>query len=188
MHGDWEAEAAAVLDDEEVILRLGAPLAADGEGADGRLEAARLQLEVEPVGALEEEEDVFSGARNELPVNFPAAVAALGEIDVAVLALWAAVVDVGLKGAADRVGAGALTIAGDQKTGTARSGVLVLGVVDGDGHHSVVHAGQWRSDGAVSTGGVPVVRPLSMEDTVVVGRSHGAGEDGQQQGDKENKS
>lgn len=94
--------------------------------------------------------------------------------------------DVGLEGSADGIGTGSLAIAGDLKTGTAGGGVLVLGIVDGDREHSVVHARHRGSDGTVATGGVPVVRSLAVEDTVVIVGGHGVGNDGQQKGESQN--
>lgn len=87
LHGLRSLERPVHL--EVVVVRPRALLPVDGDCLDGRLGAARLDLPVVLVAALELERDTLARARDELPRDVPPAVLPGHGVEVARRALWA---------------------------------------------------------------------------------------------------
>ena len=127
-------EGHSLRHDEEVVVRPFTLRPVNGQLHHRALRSTRLQLPVVLVAALEDEARGIASPRagDKLPRNFPAAVARLRQVKVAMFALGALVGYVRLEFSGDRVaaGAGAGPLRLDARTAHKR--VAVLGFVERD--------------------------------------------------------
>lgn len=154
-HGLFTVERHPLRDNEEVVVRPLALRPVNGQLHHRRRRAARLQLPVVLVAALEDKARLLAstGTGYKVPRNFPAAVAGLREVKIAVLALGALVGDVRLEFSLDRVAAGPNPGPLPLDARAAHERVAVLGFVERDCEAKCVEKNHKKIGGVRAGGG-----------------------------------